>query len=68
MDARHEKTELDKTEEGKAVSQESNNRVNSETDEPVEPRDDQEEEDNYLQLTPDADERTPEEAGYGHGV
>jgi hypothetical protein len=51
-----------------AVSPDSNSRVNVESEEPAEPRDDREEADDCLRLIPDADERTPEEAGYGHGV
>ena len=50
------------------MSGESNNRVNVESDEPTEPREDQADPNDCLQLIPDADEPTPEEAGYGHGV
>lgn len=50
------------------MSPESNKRVNVESAEPPEPRDDQDEADDYLQLILEADDQTPEEAGYGHGV
>jgi hypothetical protein len=40
----------------------------AESDEPHQPPDEPEETDHYLQLIIDAEDQTPEEAGYGHGV
>jgi hypothetical protein len=54
--------------EGKTVSENSNTRG---TVEPEEPRDRQPDPDQmaeFLRLLLEIEERTPEEAGYGHGV
>jgi hypothetical protein len=54
--------------EGTTVSQNSTNKDSAESDEPREPLEDRQPLDDYLELILEAEDHTPEEAGYGHGV
>jgi hypothetical protein len=56
------------TQEGRTVSENSKMGKSVEPDEPHEPPEALDEVDDCLQLILDADDQTPEEAGYGHGV
>ena len=50
------------------MSDKSTTDGSAEPDQPQEPPYVREELDDYLQMTLDSDDQTPEEAGYGHGV
>ena len=50
------------------VTENSDPRQGGESDQPAEPMEYRELMDEYIRLLLDADEQTPEEAGYGHGV
>jgi hypothetical protein len=50
------------------VTENSDTRHGGEADQPPEPIEDRELMDEYIRLLLEADDQTPEEAGYGHGV
>lgn len=50
------------------MTENSDPRHGGEPDQPPEPMEDRELMDEYIRLLLEAEEQTPEEAGYGHGV
>ena len=54
--------------EGRTVNEESTTRASVEADEPQDRQPERDEMAEFLRLLLEIEEKTPEEAGYGHGV